>query len=821
VQAVKIEGKPMAKRPNHLMNAKIAEGKIARVERAIRDSFPTGVLGIFVIGSITGEGTAASDLDVLVVFADEGFNKELEAIRPTFDRIAASINAEAPQHEVTIWAAKSDHFLAFFPDISYVRANSPTASTRLDGWCGLAKLTLRAYVAASGRRLFGEFSFDHAPEGVLPYEPLELFLIATRTLAKGLAARADDPLAERNDLAKAGLRAAYAALTRLDGKVRLRYADILAGACDAPFGEHLRLVKDLFAIKTGNSTGEVRIVDLLALFRFCENIIADVPRPRIEGVAHGRAGESFAFAAENLLATSRVPLEDYARCPSPRENYIHYFYFVRTASRIVELLSRADIEDEALDFFFPEISVMATQALYNPGGVRLIIGRAEPEELHLPLGLAFLEIVSPLTERLARLYDAPTSSRMDSLWLPRPTKLARLRGLLDFISAGPKLEIAPDLLVALEHSVPERDYFAALAWQAELVSGQLNLDAADAFGRIGLTLYQAGQLTAAKHVLEPLIEEPHRFADLLPGVSAIGNEALRSLKSKFSSVSHYHALVLHREADFAGATVSYRRSLELDPQNVSALSDYSRMLMETRPDDQTAEELSELVASADSLSGARREIADRFQGQAISLKKRGDFAAARIWYERAIAIDPGYAKPVYNLGLLHEAAGEPDLAEGLYRQAIAFDPQYARPRHQLGYVLEARGDIDSAIAAYEEAVALGLADAGIFANLGKCRLRKGDAEGAVAAYNLALARDPGDANALGGLGEVCFHTGVRTLDPQALALALQYFTQAFAADPTHEQALRRRDQTRQIIDAILAGSTDIAALLDANCAGRA
>lgn len=96
----------------------------------------------------------------------------------------------------------------------------------------------------------------------------------------------------------------------------------------------------------------------------------------------------------------------------------------------------------------------------------------------------------------------------------------------------------------------------------------------------------------------------------------------------------------------------------------------------------------------------------------------------------------------YNLGRLHEEAGEAALASEHYRAALAADPRAFLPALNLGN-LAARGrDYATARGWFERAVAAEPGAAEAWSNLGGARLALGDYAGARAALARALELDP-------------------------------------------------------------------------------
>jgi tetratricopeptide (TPR) repeat protein len=78
--------------------------------------------------------------------------------------------------------------------------------------------------------------------------------------------------------------------------------------------------------------------------------------------------------------------------------------------------------------------------------------------------------------------------------------------------------------------------------------------------------------------------------------------------------------------------------------------------------------------------------------------------AARVAYERALTLEPGFAEAHVNLGRLMHESGDLSFAEEHYRAALALRTGDATAQFNLGVVLEDRGRFAEALAMYEATV---------------------------------------------------------------------------------------------------------------------
>jgi len=143
-----------------------------------------------------------------------------------------------------------------------------------------------------------------------------------------------------------------------------------------------------------------------------------------------------------------------------------------------------------------------------------------------------------------------------------------------------------------------------------------------------------------------------------------------------------------RSGNYVDAVISYKKGLEVEPNNLELLNS---------------------------------------MGFALFQQGKSDEAIAAL--EKALKVDPKHWKSHNNMALAAIDIGELELAEAHYRESLAIEPQPAI-YNDLGYVLERQGMSEDAIEAYQDALKL-------------------DPESAISHYNLAthLARNKEYADA--------------------------------------------------------------------------
>jgi len=88
-------------------------------------------------------------------------------------------------------------------------------------------------------------------------------------------------------------------------------------------------------------------------------------------------------------------------------------------------------------------------------------------------------------------------------------------------------------------------------------------------------------------------------------------------------------------------------------------------------------------------------------GEAYRIKgydaqQRGDIDTAIEWYQKAANLNPSYASPHNDLGILFETKGWLDRAEAEYQKAIAIDPGYKEVHTNLALLYERKGELEKA-----------------------------------------------------------------------------------------------------------------------------
>lgn len=84
--------------------------------------------------------------------------------------------------------------------------------------------------------------------------------------------------------------------------------------------------------------------------------------------------------------------------------------------------------------------------------------------------------------------------------------------------------------------------------------------------------------------------------------------------------------------------------------------------------------------------------------------QKGNFSAAKAYYQKSLSYDPELCDALNNLGTLLFTNGEYHKAEKYFERAISIDPQYAKGYFNLGVCYEESGELSKALEMYKKAV---------------------------------------------------------------------------------------------------------------------
>lgn len=325
--------------------------------------------------------------------------------------------------------------------------------------------------------------------------------------------------------------------------------------------------------------------------------------------------------------------------------------------------------------------------------------------------------------------------------------------------------------------------------------------------QLGLALARAGRKEEAATELQKSRElasaDDHKQnsdLDIAEGRAALDQGDLNEAATKFkhalmlepksSDAEHFLGVVLEKQGDAEGALAAYRKTLELNPGDVSARERVEALSGEKSGDDpariaaftnyiQTGrfQEVEPLLAAyvkdhPKSSWGwyalgysqfAQKKIGESIQSLAHSLQLNitnaeahkilgrdlmviGRFEASQTEFEQGIRYNPRSAEMHFNLGKLFSIRDNWALARKEFEAAVRIDPNYVEGLDGLGFAQDALGDDEGAVASYEKAIAINASRQGTFVsshvNLSAHYNRKGDSAKALEYARAALQLDP-------------------------------------------------------------------------------
>ena len=142
-----------------------------------------------------------------------------------------------------------------------------------------------------------------------------------------------------------------------------------------------------------------------------------------------------------------------------------------------------------------------------------------------------------------------------------------------------------------------------------------------------------------------------------------------------------------------------------------------------------------------------------------ALLKMGSVEEAITHYQKALQINPDYAKAHNNLGIALLQKGSVEEAITHYQKALQINPDYAEACYNLGNALLQKGSVDEAITCYQKALQINPDYAKAYSNLGNALLQKGRVDEVIVYYQKALQIEPGSAETHNNLGNALLQKG--------------------------------------------------------------
>lgn len=296
-----------------------------------------------------------------------------------------------------------------------------------------------------------------------------------------------------------------------------------------------------------------------------------------------------------------------------------------------------------------------------------------------------------------------------------------------------------------------------------------------------------------------------RAADWPKALELLRKEAELADSAAEAAELHVRAARIHAEVlfDRAQAKAGYREALRLDPTRTAALRGL-RAIAEQERDWARAEELLMLevehTPEASARSAVQLELGRHFA------QRRHDLAAARRWYEEALASAPGSleaALPLADMAIERQDWGAAEAMLELVTAALAqrsparaeskpssrSEASLARELHRLGQARRKLGRREKAVEALEQSARLDPRLLGAVQELAEVRVELGHWKEAADAYQTLLSRHRAELSDQAALEAHC-RLGEVHLNLQQPDRAQLQFERALSLRPAHAPALR-------------------------------
>jgi Flp pilus assembly protein TadD len=288
------------------------------------------------------------------------------------------------------------------------------------------------------------------------------------------------------------------------------------------------------------------------------------------------------------------------------------------------------------------------------------------------------------------------------------------------------------------------EYYAAAATQ-EPRSAEMRIALAHAAAA-------RGQTDRAIQILAPILEQRpgdanlhlslgnfHRDVHDLDKAESEVREALK-IDPKLAAAHNTLGLIERDRGNVRGAESEYREAVRIDPSFADAHSNLGALLVAYGAPDEAMTELRRAVDLDPTLGDAAANLASfllrqNLQDEALAVLREG------------LRYSEGNARLHYHVGVVLQRRGDRPGAQKAYERAILLDPTYARPMNNLAVLLTEQKQYADAITLLQRIAALEPQNEQVHYNLGIAYRLSGDRVRAAAEFGAALKLRPDYADA--------------------------------------------------------------------------
>ncbi|MCP4414037.1 MAG: tetratricopeptide repeat protein [Gammaproteobacteria bacterium] len=205
------------------------------------------------------------------------------------------------------------------------------------------------------------------------------------------------------------------------------------------------------------------------------------------------------------------------------------------------------------------------------------------------------------------------------------------------------------------------------------------------------------------------------------------------------------ALKHHQAGNFEVAATLYNEVLEIQPNNIKAISLFGTLNLQTGNHDTACMLLKKSLS-------LKPDNAMAYNNLGSALQASGRFEESIKFYKRAIELKPDYDEAYYNLGNTLQACNLLEEAIVIYKHAITLKPNDADIHNNLANALRKSGKSDEALKSYKLAAVIKPDNSEILCNLGAAFQELDNLGEAIANYQEAIILKPDNAKAHSNLG---------------------------------------------------------------------
>jgi len=247
---------------------------------------------------------------------------------------------------------------------------------------------------------------------------------------------------------------------------------------------------------------------------------------------------------------------------------------------------------------------------------------------------------------------------------------------------------------------------------------------------------------ALTHFVQP------QYAANIPEFVNTEHDAIQKMRQEFIN-DHSLTRAAYTNFDFGDiekAVALYRKALEMNPNNDTALNSLGALLLEQKKVSEAIEYLEKGIAVApqnallhynygrtlaacgkvpESIAQYREavrlspKLIDAYRDLGIALHKQKEFVESEQFFQKATELAPGNGDMYYNLGFSQLEQGKLDAADASFRQAIRIQPQNMDALALLGQIAGRQGRFEEAERYYGQALNLEPNHIGNLLELGK------------------------------------------------------------------------------------------------------